>query len=144
MPNSILLLYFALVRWTQGSKEKKRIKESHNLLRAAIFRDPGSVEIGARPDPVIHAPTDAVVRRSGLRLRIRPLVLLGRHVARLEATGRTADDRLRPTPGAPASGGRLRRHRHHRGTRRSGSLPALHPRPLARRARRADQPRPTP
>jgi threonine dehydrogenase-like Zn-dependent dehydrogenase len=31
-------------------------------MRAAIFRGPGTVEVGERPDPVIEAPTDAVVR----------------------------------------------------------------------------------
>ena len=31
-------------------------------MRAAIFRGPGIVEVGERPDPVIQAPTDAVVR----------------------------------------------------------------------------------
>jgi threonine dehydrogenase-like Zn-dependent dehydrogenase len=31
-------------------------------MRAAIFKGPGSVEVGERPDPVIQEPTDAVVR----------------------------------------------------------------------------------
>jgi hypothetical protein len=31
-------------------------------MRAAIFRGPGTVEVGERPDPVIQAPTDAIVR----------------------------------------------------------------------------------
>lgn len=31
-------------------------------MKAAIFRGPGAVEVGERPDPVIEAPTDAVVR----------------------------------------------------------------------------------
>jgi len=31
-------------------------------MRAAIFRGPGAVEVGDRPDPVIQAPTDAIVR----------------------------------------------------------------------------------
>jgi threonine dehydrogenase-like Zn-dependent dehydrogenase len=31
-------------------------------MRAAIFKGPGSVEAGERPDPVIQEPTDAVVR----------------------------------------------------------------------------------
>ncbi|TSD99233.1 zinc-dependent alcohol dehydrogenase family protein [Skermania sp. ID1734] len=31
-------------------------------MKAAIFRGPGVVELGDRPDPVIEAPTDAVVR----------------------------------------------------------------------------------
>ena len=31
-------------------------------MRAAIFRGPHSIEVGERPDPVITAPTDAVVR----------------------------------------------------------------------------------
>jgi threonine dehydrogenase-like Zn-dependent dehydrogenase len=31
-------------------------------MRAAIFRGPGVVEVGDRPDPVIQAPTDAIVR----------------------------------------------------------------------------------
>jgi threonine dehydrogenase-like Zn-dependent dehydrogenase len=31
-------------------------------MRAAIFKGPGAVEAGERPDPVIQEPTDAVVR----------------------------------------------------------------------------------
>jgi alcohol dehydrogenase len=31
-------------------------------MRAAIFKGKGAIEIGERPDPVIEAPTDAVVR----------------------------------------------------------------------------------
>src|SRR5271170_3052624 len=31
-------------------------------MRAAIFNGPGSITVGARPDPTIEAPTDAVVR----------------------------------------------------------------------------------
>jgi len=31
-------------------------------VRAAIFRGPGTVEIGERPDPVVQEPSDAVVR----------------------------------------------------------------------------------
>jgi threonine dehydrogenase-like Zn-dependent dehydrogenase len=31
-------------------------------MRAAIFKGPGAVEVGERPDPVIQGPTDAVVR----------------------------------------------------------------------------------
>src|SRR3954447_25700996 len=31
-------------------------------MRAALFRGPGSVEVGERPDPVIEEPTDVVVR----------------------------------------------------------------------------------
>jgi threonine dehydrogenase-like Zn-dependent dehydrogenase len=31
-------------------------------MRAAIFNGPGAIEAGQRPDPVIEAPTDAVVR----------------------------------------------------------------------------------
>jgi alcohol dehydrogenase len=31
-------------------------------MRAAIFRGPGTIEIGNRPDPVIESPTDAIVR----------------------------------------------------------------------------------
>jgi len=31
-------------------------------MRAAIFNGPKSIEVGERPDPVIVAPTDAVVR----------------------------------------------------------------------------------
>jgi threonine dehydrogenase-like Zn-dependent dehydrogenase len=31
-------------------------------MRAAIFRGPGAVEVGYRPDPVIQAATDAIVR----------------------------------------------------------------------------------
>src|SRR5271165_5650088 len=31
-------------------------------MQAAIFRGPGSVDVGERPDPVIQQPTDAIVR----------------------------------------------------------------------------------
>jgi alcohol dehydrogenase len=31
-------------------------------MRAAIFRGPGAIEVGERPDPVIEASTDAIVR----------------------------------------------------------------------------------
>ena len=31
-------------------------------MRAAIFEGPGRIEVGDRPDPVITAPTDAIVR----------------------------------------------------------------------------------
>ena len=31
-------------------------------MKAAIFKGPGAVEVGERPDPVIEEPTDAVVR----------------------------------------------------------------------------------
>ena len=31
-------------------------------MRAAIFKGPGAVEVGERPDPVVQEPTDAVVR----------------------------------------------------------------------------------
>ncbi len=31
-------------------------------MRAAIFKGPHSIEVGERPDPVIDAPTDAVIR----------------------------------------------------------------------------------
>ena len=31
-------------------------------MRAALFRGPGDIGVGERPDPVIEAPTDAVVR----------------------------------------------------------------------------------
>jgi threonine dehydrogenase-like Zn-dependent dehydrogenase len=31
-------------------------------MKAAIFKGPGAVEVGERPDPVIQEPTDAVVR----------------------------------------------------------------------------------
>jgi threonine dehydrogenase-like Zn-dependent dehydrogenase len=31
-------------------------------MKAAIFNGPGRIDVGARPDPVIAAPTDAVVR----------------------------------------------------------------------------------
>ena len=48
----------------EGSPEHAdtvREKESE-IVKAAIFRGPGAVEVGERPDPVIEAPTDAVVR----------------------------------------------------------------------------------
>ncbi len=31
-------------------------------MRAAIFNGPGRIDVGERPDPVIQAPTDAIVR----------------------------------------------------------------------------------
>jgi threonine dehydrogenase-like Zn-dependent dehydrogenase len=31
-------------------------------MRAAVFRGPGDIEVGERPDPVIREPTDAIVR----------------------------------------------------------------------------------
>ena len=31
-------------------------------MRAAIFKGPGAVEVGERPDPAIQEPTNAVVR----------------------------------------------------------------------------------
>ena len=31
-------------------------------MKAAIFKGPGKIEVGERPDPVIIDPTDAVVR----------------------------------------------------------------------------------
>jgi threonine dehydrogenase-like Zn-dependent dehydrogenase len=31
-------------------------------MRAAIFNGPGRIDVGHRPDPVIAAPTDAIVR----------------------------------------------------------------------------------
>jgi alcohol dehydrogenase len=31
-------------------------------MKAAIFKGPGAVEAGERPDPVIQQPTDAIVR----------------------------------------------------------------------------------
>jgi threonine dehydrogenase-like Zn-dependent dehydrogenase len=37
-------------------------EEESRTMRAAIFRGPGVVEVGERPDPVIQARTDAVVR----------------------------------------------------------------------------------
>jgi threonine dehydrogenase-like Zn-dependent dehydrogenase len=37
-------------------------EEESNTMRAATFRGPGVVEVGDRPDPVIEAPTDAIVR----------------------------------------------------------------------------------
>jgi quercetin dioxygenase-like cupin family protein len=36
--------------------------EELKIFRAAIFRGPGDVQLGHRPDPVIQEPTDAVVR----------------------------------------------------------------------------------
>jgi threonine dehydrogenase-like Zn-dependent dehydrogenase len=37
-------------------------EEESKAMRAAIFRGPGAVEVGERPDPVIETPTDAVIR----------------------------------------------------------------------------------
>jgi threonine dehydrogenase-like Zn-dependent dehydrogenase len=31
-------------------------------MKAAIYRTPGTIDVGERPDPVVEAPTDAVVR----------------------------------------------------------------------------------
>jgi threonine dehydrogenase-like Zn-dependent dehydrogenase len=31
-------------------------------MRAAVFHEPGRVEAGERPDPVLREPTDAIVR----------------------------------------------------------------------------------
>src|SRR6266566_2508479 len=31
-------------------------------MRAAIYKGPQSIEVGERPDPVLAAPTDAIVR----------------------------------------------------------------------------------
>ena len=31
-------------------------------MKAAIFKGPGHIEVGERPDPVIQEPTDAIVR----------------------------------------------------------------------------------
>ena len=31
-------------------------------MKAAIFKGPGDIEVGERPDPAILEPTDAVVR----------------------------------------------------------------------------------
>src|SRR6185312_7396449 len=36
--------------------------EESTFMKAAIFLGPGDVEVGTRPDPVIQAPTDAIVR----------------------------------------------------------------------------------
>jgi threonine dehydrogenase-like Zn-dependent dehydrogenase len=36
--------------------------ERLSSMRAAIFKGPGVVEVGERPDPVVREPTDAVVR----------------------------------------------------------------------------------
>jgi threonine dehydrogenase-like Zn-dependent dehydrogenase len=31
-------------------------------MRAALYKGPHAIEVGERPDPVVLAPTDAVVR----------------------------------------------------------------------------------
>jgi len=49
-----------VVAWTQDRKTSE-VKGSL-AMRAAIFKGPGVVEVGERPDPVIQEPTDAVVR----------------------------------------------------------------------------------
>jgi threonine dehydrogenase-like Zn-dependent dehydrogenase len=43
-----------------GKAPKVLNKESS--MRAAIFKGPGSIEVGERPDPVVQQPTDAIVR----------------------------------------------------------------------------------
>src|SRR5512146_2901146 len=45
-----------------GDSEDIRSQGSRLAMRAAIFKGPGAVEVGERPDPVIQEPTDAVVR----------------------------------------------------------------------------------
>src|SRR5712692_2733622 len=44
-----------------------RLRTNHGgrgglAMRAAIYKGPRAIEVGERPDPVISAPTDAVVR----------------------------------------------------------------------------------
>jgi hypothetical protein len=38
-------------------------------MRAAIFCGPHSIQVSERPDPVIGAPTDAVVREGHIQAR---------------------------------------------------------------------------
>jgi hypothetical protein len=38
-------------------------------MRAAIFCGPHSIQVAERPDPVIGAPTDAVVREGHIQAR---------------------------------------------------------------------------
>jgi threonine dehydrogenase-like Zn-dependent dehydrogenase len=49
-----------VVAWSRYRKTSE-VKEPLGM-RAAIFKGPGAVEAGERPDPVIQEPTDAVVR----------------------------------------------------------------------------------
>src|SRR5512134_3522872 len=46
------------VSGSHGSVQEKELTK----MKAAVFRGPGVVEVGERLDPVIEAPTDAVVR----------------------------------------------------------------------------------
>ena len=47
----------------QGHQHAETFREEESkIMRAAIFRGPAVVEVGDRPDPVIEAPTDAIVR----------------------------------------------------------------------------------
>src|SRR2546422_9022821 len=41
---------------------QKRIEERQTVMRAAFYNGPHSIEMVERPDPVLTAPTDAVVR----------------------------------------------------------------------------------
>jgi threonine dehydrogenase-like Zn-dependent dehydrogenase len=41
---------------------QERLLEGVEVMRAAVFNGPGSVEVVGRPDPVIAEPTDAIVR----------------------------------------------------------------------------------
>jgi len=50
-------------------------------MRAAVFYGPRSIEVADRPDPVIHEPTDGIVRVVLARMRFGPLVLPGRVAA---------------------------------------------------------------
>ena len=72
-------------------------------MHAAVFVEPGKIDVAERPDPEIAKPTDAVVRVVlGVRLRLGPLVL--------------------PRPNALRGGqaGRPRVHRRGRGRRLGG------------------------
>jgi hypothetical protein len=50
-----------VVAWSEAAKTAE-FKGAVLAMRAAIFKGPGAVEPGERPDPVIQQPTDAIVR----------------------------------------------------------------------------------
>src|SRR3954453_12286557 len=45
-----------------ANKRPRRPEEGRRTMKAAIFQGPKDITVGNRPDPVIEAPTDAVVR----------------------------------------------------------------------------------
>src|SRR6266567_6309253 len=47
---------------TPISQIAHRSNQGGSRMRAAIYKGPHSIEVGERPDPVLAAPTDAIVR----------------------------------------------------------------------------------